>query len=108
MTYALISILLNAVAQLVMKRISQGNLSPGALIQEPTTYVVLAIYGMSVLTWLYALRNINLSIAYPLQSLGYVLVTIFSFYLLNEEISKVQLIALTLIVLGSVILVLGS
>ncbi len=108
MTFALISILLNALAQLVMKRISQGNLSPGALIQQPTTYLVLVMYGVSVLTWLYALRNINLSIAYPLQSLGYVLVTIFSFYMLNEKISFVQLLAISLIVLGSIVLVVGT
>jgi multidrug transporter EmrE-like cation transporter len=108
MIWALISISLNAVAQLLMKRISSGDLNFLSLAREPQTYFVLAIYSSSVMTWLLALRNLNLSIAYPLQSLGYVLVSLLSFYFLGEKFSISHVLALFLIVTGSLVLVIGT
>jgi len=108
MIFAFLSISLNAAAQILMKKLSDGDFRLYSLIQQPKTYAVLAIYGSSIVTWLYALRNLNLSIAYPLQSLGYVIVSVLSFYFFGEKFSVSKVVALCLIVMGSLLLATGK
>jgi drug/metabolite transporter (DMT)-like permease len=60
---------------------------------------MLAAYGAAVF-WMSAIKYLQLNIAYPLMSLSFVLVFIFSTLLFNEKISGVQIIGLTFICIG--------
>jgi multidrug transporter EmrE-like cation transporter len=107
MIFAITSIILNAIAQILMKKIANGGLNLSLIIRSPFTYLLLASYATSIVFWMFALRKINVSIAYPMQSLGYVLVTIVAFLLLQERISNINVIGLVLIVSGSIFLAVG-
>lgn len=104
MTFALISVFLNAVAQLSMKKATTlefGSLS--SLIKNQYLYLTAIFYMTSMLTWFIALSRIQLSIAYPLQAIGYVIVTLAAASLFKEQVSFLNWLGLILI-LGGVIL----
>lgn len=61
------------------------------------------LYAMTILVWVYVLRTLPLSLAYPLTALSYVIVPVFSFFFLNEKISWQTVIGCALIILGIVI-----
>lgn len=107
----LLSVLLGAGGQIFFKygamRIPEtGSLLAKAVVAWPIA-AGLAFYGVSTLLWIYALRSVELSYAYPLISLGYVLVFIASYFLFHETISPLRLGGLVLI-LGGIILVARS
>jgi multidrug transporter EmrE-like cation transporter len=59
-------------------------------------------------TWFLALKGIPLSIAYPMQALGYVLVTVLAYLLFHEAVGIAQVAGLAFIVVGVTVLALGS
>lgn len=65
-------------------------------------YVLLgfASYGLSSLAYLMALSRLELSVAYPMIGLGYVLVVLLSALLLRESVSAVRWLGVLLIVAG--------
>jgi multidrug transporter EmrE-like cation transporter len=72
-------------------------------------FVVLGFlcYLISAASWLVILSRVELSYAYPLISIGYILVMILSKYLFNESVTAFR-IAGTLLVCSGVFLLLRS
>ncbi len=72
-------------------------------------FVVLGFlcYGVSAASWLVILSRVELSYAYPLISIGYILVMILSRYLFNESITGFR-IGGTLLVCAGVFLLTRS
>lgn len=108
MIFALLSITLNALAQLFMKKSAMSELTPSEMISNINIYAALGSYGLSIILWLVALRDLKLSVAYPLQSLGYVLVTILSVIVLSEKINHWNVLGLALICSGAITLAVNS
>ena len=108
MIFAIASIALNAIAQIFMKKTALHGIKPIQLLSNTSSYIALFCYGLSVILWLVALKEIKLSVAYPMQSVGYILVTIFSYFMLSEKIGIGNVIGLTLILLGAVTLGLAA
>ncbi|NHN31942.1 SMR family transporter [Paenibacillus agricola] len=87
------SILLGAVGQILMKwgiesmRADGSAISGLNLIRAWPVFAGLASYGLSSVFWLLALRKFPLSTAYPMVSLGYILVMVISYWLFQETIS---------------------
>ncbi|NDV19268.1 EamA family transporter [Pseudodesulfovibrio sp. JC047] len=52
----------------------------------PHFFLGILTLGLGAFTWLLVLSRLELSLAYPLMSLGYVLVTLFSKYLFKETV----------------------
>ncbi len=63
--------------------------------------------GISILLYLQALSNLNLSVAYPTVGLGYVLVIIMSKVCFKEPISLIRWIAVLIICAGVTLVGLG-
>jgi multidrug transporter EmrE-like cation transporter len=63
--------------------------------------------GVSILLYLQALSNLNLSVAYPTLSLGYVLVIIMSKVCFKEPITRFRWIAVLIICAGVSLVGLG-
>jgi len=63
--------------------------------------------GISILLYLQALSNLNLSVAYPTVSLGYVLVIIMSKVWFKEPISSTRWISVFIICAGVALVGLG-
>ena len=66
----------------------------------PNVIMGLAFYGISTVFWLVALSKIELSVAYPMLSIGYILLMILSYFLLNEAITIQKVIGTLLVVVG--------
>ncbi|MEM7258863.1 MAG: hypothetical protein AAF404_15920 [Pseudomonadota bacterium] len=95
----LISITGGALAQLSMKA---GVQSMDSVL--PNTLLIFGIgcYAVAMLSWIYALKKYDLGFAYPLLSIGYLLVYIGAFFWpgLEEELSWNKTIGLSLVILG--------
>ena len=59
-----------------------------------------ASLGVGAIFWLAVLSRANLSWAYPMLSLGYILVLLFSALILKEPVSAVRWIGALVVVLG--------
>jgi len=62
------------------------------------------LYGLSSLFWLIVLSRVDLSYAYPLVSMGYVLAVFFSWLLFKEEVGALRLAGLAVICVGVALL----
>ncbi|HNB02020.1 MAG TPA: SMR family transporter [Nitrosomonas sp.] len=104
-------VLLNAVAQLFLKA---GTNSLGALFEpgaellksivrvvfEPYIMAGLFCYVISVGIWIVALSKIEVSIAYPMLSIGYVVNALAAWYLFGEVISIQKMTGIFIIIVG--------
>ena len=107
----LTGVLLNAAAQLLLKagvshmgviRLQFNTiLSAGwKLAFEPHILGGLACYVVSVVVWILALSRVQVSIAYPMLSLGYVVTAVVAWALLGEALSAMRLTGIAVIIVG--------
>ena len=61
-------------------------------------------FGIGILAYIIALRNGELSVIYPLTSLSYVWVSLYSVRFLGEKMSKFKWVGIALIVVGVVLI----
>lgn len=105
---AFLSVSLSAVGQLFMKI---GMTAPaGASLSSPPSfsasilnpYVIagFAAYGVGAILWLKVLSRMELSVAYPLVSIGFVLVVLLSWVVLKEQVSIARIFGVALIMTG--------
>jgi multidrug transporter EmrE-like cation transporter len=107
----LLGVLLNAVAQLLLKagtnavghfEFSLDNLLPVGMkfAFEPHIAGGLTCYVVSVVVWIMALSRVEVSIAYPMLSLGYVLNAAAAWYFFGEAVSVMRLAGIGVIIIG--------
>lgn len=60
-------------------------------------------YGVSFLLWIKVLSKVELSYAYPMVSIGYVLIMFFSYFIFKENISIIRILGVAFIILGVVL-----
>ncbi|MCC7221101.1 MAG: EamA family transporter [Candidatus Contendobacter sp.] len=110
-TLILAGVLLNAVAQLLLKAGTNtlGVITPsftnvlplvGAIATNPHFLGGFACYGISVLVWILALSRVPVSIAYPMLSIGYVVNAIAAWYLFGEMLSSGRWLGIGFILIG--------
>ena len=112
------SILLSTLAQVCMKAsmvlIAQGMHQGGELLATLFDLTVLAwlvvglgSYALSMAFWLFAIARLELSVAYPMLSISYVLVYVVAvnWPLLNESVSWVRTLGILFVILGVVLIV---
>ncbi|MBY7783169.1 EamA family transporter [Vibrio fluvialis] len=68
-------------------------------------FSALIIYGFATILWVYALRLVPLSIAYPFMALAFVIVPILGAIFLNESFQWNTLIGAGLIMIGLLVIV---
>ncbi len=108
----LIAIVLGVMAQLLLKqgmsRRPDFRLKDlAALTRDFPVLAGFSCFGISILLYLQALANLNLSVAYPTVSLGYVLVIIMSKVCFKEPISPTRWISVFIICAGVALVGLG-
>jgi multidrug transporter EmrE-like cation transporter len=106
---------LNAAAQLLLKvatRPLSGITSFGMqtlidsgliLLKSGAFWAGMACYGTSVCVWLAALSKAPVSTAYPMLSLGYIVVAVISVGWLGETLSPAKVLGIALICAGVVL-----
>ena len=68
----------------------------------------LCCYGIATLLYFRALSSLDLSLAYPTVSLGYVFITFMSRLLFKEVVSRTQWLAVLMICIGVALVGIGS
>jgi multidrug transporter EmrE-like cation transporter len=98
--FILTGVLLNAAAQLLLKAGTNAAPLGVRLAVEPHILAGLACYVVSVVVWVIALSRVQVSIAYPMLSIGYVVNAAAAYYLLGEAVTPMRLAGIGIIVLG--------
>ena len=104
-------VLLNAGAQLLLKagtnavgvfEFSRDNILPVGwkLATEPYIAGGLGCYVISVVVWILALSRVEVSIAYPMLSIGYVINALAAWYLFGEAVTLTRLAGIGVIIIG--------
>ena len=75
-----------------------------ALAINPLVILGLFLYAASVLNWLVVLKRMDLGLAYPLMSLGYIATFLLGIWLFNEPLSTTRIIGILVIIAGVVLL----
>jgi multidrug transporter EmrE-like cation transporter len=113
--FILTGVCLNALAQLLLKagtnavgviHLTAGNLfSTGVKLATQLPIIGgLTCYVVSVVVWIVALSRVDVTIAYPMLSIGYIINALGAWYFLGEEISAQRLLAIGVIIVGVVLL----
>jgi multidrug transporter EmrE-like cation transporter len=107
----LFGVVLNAAAQLLLKAgtnavgqfaFTADNIVPvGTRIAfEPHILAGVTCYGVSLVVWIMGLSRVEVSIAYPMLSLGYLINAVAAWYLFGESLSAMRLIGIGFIIAG--------
>jgi len=107
----LTGVILNAAAQLLLKagtnavgrfEFSAANALPVGLklAFEPHILGGIACYVVSVVIWIMALSRVEVSIAYPMLSIGYILNALAAWYLFGEAVTPTRLVGIGIIIVG--------
>ncbi len=72
-----------------------------------TMFKGIIFYGLGTLLFVIGLRGGELSVLYPLVSIGYVLVCLFSIKMLGEQMSKRKWLGILSIVIGVIFIGVG-
>ena len=107
----LTGVLLNAVAQLLLKagagsladvelRVSNTAAIAGRLVLNPPIIAGLFCYAISVVVWILALARVEVSVAYPMLSVGYVLNALAAWWLFGENLSATRIAGIGIILIG--------
>jgi multidrug transporter EmrE-like cation transporter len=114
--YILTGVVLNSAAQLLLKtgtnRLGIIDLSTGnlflTLIQIASQWPIILgalCYGISFIVWIIGLSRVDVSIAYPMLSIGYIINAVGAHYWLGENLSIQRMVATGIILLGVLLLV---
>jgi multidrug transporter EmrE-like cation transporter len=114
--WVLSGVLLNAVAQLLLKAgaKSAGEISMSAggaalwrtawgLAFHPGILGGLACYAVSVVVWIVALSRVEVSIAYPMLSIGYVVNALLAWWLFGEAVNLQRWLGIGVIIVGGIL-----
>ena len=107
----LTGVLLNAIAQLLLKagagslaglELRAGNavLIATRLLSSMPILAGLACYALSAVVWILALAKVEVSVAYPMLSVGYVVNALAAWWLFGENLSGARIAGIGVILLG--------
>ncbi|PMS30413.1 Small Multidrug Resistance (SMR) protein [Trinickia symbiotica] len=111
----LTGVMLNAGAQLLLKAgvsavghfdFTRANIVPIGFKLAMQVPIIggLACYVVSVGVWIIGLSRVDVSIAYPMLSLGYVVNAFAAWYLFGEALTMQRLIGIAIILVGVLVL----
>lgn len=107
----LLGVLLNAGAQLMLKAgmtqigefdFSMANVLPIGLKVAGNLPIItgLSMYVISVGVWLLVLSRVQVSFAYPMLSIGYIVNALAAYYFFGEPLTSVRMLGIFIIIAG--------
>jgi len=111
LAFILLGVLLNAAAQLLLKagtnavgrfEFTAANIVPigTKLAFEPHIAGGVACYVVSLVVWLVGLSRVEVSVAYPMLSIGFALNAVLAWWLLGEAVTPMRMLGIAVIILG--------
>lgn len=107
----LLGVMLNAGAQLLLKagmtqighfEFSFANMVPIGMKVMLNLPIIsgLSLYVMSVVVWLLVLSRVQVSFAYPMLSIGYIVNALAAYYLFGEPLTSIRMLGIFIIIAG--------
>lgn len=106
----LVSVTLNCLAQVFIRKgmLVTGEIGEFSKLLSAIPHMITNVYlwgamicyTVSFLTWMMVLSKVEVSYAYPLLSMGYVLAAIIGYFWLSEHLSPVRVVGILVICLG--------
>ena len=104
-------VVLNALGQLLLKAGTNAvgrfafvaeNIGPVAarLAFEPHILAGVACYGVSLVVWIMGLSRVQVSIAYPMLSVGYLINAVAAWYFFGEPVGALRMTGIGFIIVG--------
>lgn len=103
------SVSLSAIAQTAFKHgVTRISFAPDTaflakvfgFLSSPFVIGGLSLYACGTIFWLFALRQMDLSLAYPFVSISFILVTLSGIFILGEPVAPARLVGLGFIITG--------
>ncbi len=112
--FIIVTVCLNATSQLLMKagmnKVGQAEFSTSRIsamaldaITNPLIIFGLVTMTISMGTHLLALSRFDVSFAFPFISLAYVIVAVWGYFFLGEDVNATRLVGIATIILGTII-----
>lgn len=108
---AFISIVLGSVGQFLLKLGSANVKLDRGLVAAALSFILnlniiisLICFFSSMLIWVFVLKRMELSIAYPMVSLGYIITMTLAFLFLNEPLRLTKFLGTLLIMSGVIVI----
>lgn len=105
-----ICVFAGAVGQILMKKgmteigeikgLKELAVSLPNMFSNKFVFIGLILYALSFVLWLGALSLLDVSLMYPLLSLGYVITAVFAYIFLKENISIIRACGIVTVVIG--------
>lgn len=106
------AVLLGSVAQLFLKfgvgKIGVINLSDQSFVSlifkittQPFILIGVSLYGISFFIWLIAISKVEISTAYPMLALGFIVNAIAAHYVLGEQMNILKIAGIFFIIIGT-------
>ena len=111
----ILSVLCSSVAQIALKKgmiqcdcsfaPQLSNIVPlvSSLVLNPFIVAGVFLHVMALFTWLYVLKHVDVSYAYPFISMGFVIVLLLSYFLFNEAINLNRIAGVASIIFGIIL-----
>lgn len=74
------------------------------IINTPLVLIGLILYALAAIAWLVVLSRVNLSFAYPLLGISYVIILVLSKVILHEQVSPLRWLGAVVIAIGVVVI----
>jgi len=115
MALILLGVLLNAAGQLALKQgarvMGPVGLAPAELFSaglvaalNPFIWLGLVCYVVSVAVWIVALSRVDVSLAYPMLSIGYVVTALAAAWFFGEELNPMRIAGIAVIIVGVILI----
>lgn len=109
--YLSVTVTLTSVAQLLQKQAAidlNQQTRKASLLSNLNFMLSGVLLGIALITWLQVLNSLEVSIAYPLLSLNYILVLLFARFVFGEKVPVHRWLGVALIIAGVTVLTSGN
>jgi drug/metabolite transporter (DMT)-like permease len=104
--YAFITAFLLAIGQILFKVGSEkweiSNISTTIItfVTNPFLIIAIVLYAVTIVLWIYVLKQLPLTVAYPITALSFIIVPMLSSFYLDEKVTIYTFIGGVLVILG--------
>lgn len=88
------------VSALAVAKYSDPILGLTSLLRTASFWIALLLYGTATLLWVYLLRTVPLSKAYPFVALGFIAIPALAYFIFGEKLNISYMFGTGLIVFG--------
>ena len=100
LAFILVAVVLGTAAQLLLKAGTNAAPVGLGLALEPRILGGVACYAVSLVAWILALSRTEVSVAYPMVSLGFALNAVLAWWLLGEAVTPARMLGIGVIIVG--------